>query len=445
MKTIHIQFDKVKAAMKPMHGVDNGPKSRGFQIDNSAYFKEAGIPYARLHDTEYPLGSGYIVDVPQIFKNFDADPEDPASYDFRLTDHYLQAIKDCGTDIIYRLGASIENGAAYSRIIEPAYIDPPKDFEKWAQICSGIIRHYNEGWANGFHMNIRYWEIWNEPESAALWTGTMEAFNNFYVVAASYLKKKFPHLRFGGYGSIGFYPFTRIDKHEFCDDPFKGLVDLIRDFLSCVAEHKAPLDFFSWHLYSDDPEEFAIHARRARQLLDTYGFTETESIMDEWNSDVAPIAPSCGAYIASVLSVLQDSPVDIANYYDAQPMMKWWCGLFDGTTPKKGFYAMKAFNLLYRLGNQVKAYMDKGLYGCAAKNNDEGRILLSNYHNGAERVAIEISGFSNNPGTSVTVYAIDADHNLEPVRTETITGTDFTLFMNLRENTVLYVELTAGS
>ncbi|MBI4578450.1 MAG: hypothetical protein HY718_02035 [Planctomycetes bacterium] len=38
-----------------------------------------------------------------------------------------------------------------------------KDFAKWAKICVNIIRHYNEGWADGFHYNIRYWEIWNEP------------------------------------------------------------------------------------------------------------------------------------------------------------------------------------------------------------------------------------------------------------------------------------------
>ena len=52
---------------------------------------------------------------------------------------------------------------------------PPADAAKWAAICVGIIRHYNEGWANGFHHGIRYWEIWNEPENRpAMWTGTDE-------------------------------------------------------------------------------------------------------------------------------------------------------------------------------------------------------------------------------------------------------------------------------
>ena len=27
-----------------------------------------------------------------------------------------------------------------------------------------VIKHYNSGWANGYHYNIKYWEIWNEPD-----------------------------------------------------------------------------------------------------------------------------------------------------------------------------------------------------------------------------------------------------------------------------------------
>lgn len=40
---------------------------------------------------------------------------------------------------------------------------PPRDHDQWADICIHIIRHYNEGWANGFHLNLDYWHIWEEP------------------------------------------------------------------------------------------------------------------------------------------------------------------------------------------------------------------------------------------------------------------------------------------
>ncbi len=444
MKTIHVDFNTKKGDIKPLHGVNNGPKSYGFQMDNSAYFKEAGIPYARLHDTEYPLGSGYFVDVPAIFKNFDKDAKDPASYDFRLTDEYLKSIKACGTDIIYRLGVTIENEAGTAGIVSPTYINPPEDFEKWSQICAGIIRHYNEGWADGFHMNIQYWEIWNEPESEAMWTGTREEFYELYTTAACYLKREFPDVKIGGFGSIGFYPYTRIDQPCFCDEPYISLLDYIQDFLTHIRKKNAPLDFFSWHVYSDDPKEYAIHAKAARKILDMYGFTETESLLDEWNFQSTrgkARTNCCSALIAAVLSVLQDNAVDIANYYVAQPRQKTWCGIFDGEKPLKGFFALKAFNLLYQMGTQVAVEAETGLYGCAARKDHIGGIMLTNYQNGLERVAVEVSGFCKEDGIEVQIYAVDANHDFELVRTERLTGQEYTLYINPAEDAVLYIEL----
>ena len=75
--------------------------------------------------------------------------------------HYLiAAIVNAGVEPYYRLGITIEHQA----YIKPYHTFPPKDPEKWARICEHIIRHYTEGWADGYHYNIRYWEIWNEPE-----------------------------------------------------------------------------------------------------------------------------------------------------------------------------------------------------------------------------------------------------------------------------------------
>ena len=55
----------------------------------------------------------------------------------------------------YRLGESIEHTRT------KRFVHPPGDMEHWAEICLGTIRHYTEGWANGFDFQIPYWEIWN--------------------------------------------------------------------------------------------------------------------------------------------------------------------------------------------------------------------------------------------------------------------------------------------
>ena len=136
------------------------------------YLTEAGIPYSRLHDVGGGFGDGKYVDVPNIFRNFDADENDPANYDFTFTDLLLNQLVKANVEPYYRLGVTIENAAH----IKSYWIDSPKDYAKWARICEHIIRHYTEGWANGFHYKITYWEIWNEADGRAkqMWTGTRE-------------------------------------------------------------------------------------------------------------------------------------------------------------------------------------------------------------------------------------------------------------------------------
>ena len=60
---------------------------------------------------------------------------------------------DAGTETFFRLGQTIEHQIKKHGTL------PPSDFGKWAQICEHIIMHYNEGWADGYNLGIKYWEI----------------------------------------------------------------------------------------------------------------------------------------------------------------------------------------------------------------------------------------------------------------------------------------------
>ena len=180
-------FNNVVGKIKPMHCGNGGPRvgGRTLPLNFTNEFMEMGIPYTRLHDIEYPYGLNQFVDVHCIFPDFDADVNDPASYNFKPTDDYLNAIVNAGCKVFYRLGESIDH------FPKPLYIHPPKSAKKWAEICEHIIMHYNEGWADGFNMGIEYWEIWNEPDNRKMWTGTPEEFFELYSVTANHLKQRF--------------------------------------------------------------------------------------------------------------------------------------------------------------------------------------------------------------------------------------------------------------
>ena len=105
MATAEISVDvgTVLGTVKPMHAVNNGPsvtKPSGAQKSgNFETYRAARIPFARTHDANFSpnYGGPHVVDINAVFPDFDADENDPKSYDFVCTDHYLDTIRRAGT------------------------------------------------------------------------------------------------------------------------------------------------------------------------------------------------------------------------------------------------------------------------------------------------------------------------------------------------------------
>ena len=104
MAHICVLPDKTLRPIKPVHGIGQPPFiSANFSLFH--YLTEAGIPFSRLHDLGSYLGGRYV-DIHCIFRNFEADPTDPASYDFTFTDRLITALMECGAEPFFRLGVA---------------------------------------------------------------------------------------------------------------------------------------------------------------------------------------------------------------------------------------------------------------------------------------------------------------------------------------------------
>ena len=108
MTKIKADFTKITGKIKPMHGVGQ-PPIIGVSTEMFRYLKEANIPYSRLHDVGGWFGGNLFVDIPNIFRDFNADENDPASYDFAFTDKILEGLSENGCRPYFRLGVTIEN------------------------------------------------------------------------------------------------------------------------------------------------------------------------------------------------------------------------------------------------------------------------------------------------------------------------------------------------
>ncbi len=415
MATISVNFDKTIGKIKPMHAINNAPLL-GATDELFHYLKEAGIPYSRLHDTGGAYGNNRFVDIENIFRNWDADETDPNSYDFAFTDWLLEALVKQDVEPFFRLGASIEN----QHNIKAYRIYPPKDNLKWAKICEHIIAHYNEGWADGYHFGIKYWEIWNEPEcfpdikDNSMWQGTFEEYIELYKVTAKHLKDRFGDtIKVGGYASCGFYAITNRFNAEAKSSPrTEYFVDSFHQFMAEIAKDNIPLDFFSWHSYSVKMDN-VIYARYAREQLDKYGYTDTESNLDEWNAGThlrGTLLDS--ANISAELLTLQNEPLDMMMYYDGQVHGDYQ-GLFNPIKkePFKAYYTLKAFDKLYRLGESVEVTFDNSdIYCLAAKSQSEKAIMVTNLGEATE-LSIKAAG-------KYDIYRLNDEVSLELCETD---------------------------
>ena len=410
-----IKFDTtVKGKpFKMLNATNGGPwhnrKATSLILSNFEDYKKARIPYARNHDmgcTSW-YGGPYAHDITKIYRNFDADEYLPSSYDFACTDESILTTLDAGTETFFRLGESAES------IITPHALIPPKDFEKWARICEHIIRHYNEGWANGYNLNITYWEIWNEADlrhedvTKGFWCGPTETFFDFYAIVAKHLKSCFPHLKIGG-------PSLAHDTVW------------AKRFLQEMKERDVPIDFFSWHCYATDPTPLIQRAETVRELLDSFGYNNTESICNEWNyvsdwgagfiKDVMTIHGIKGALftMACLCESQKSDAVDMLMYYSTEP--SHFCGAFDYYTckPLKGYYSLMWYGKFYDMAKYVPPVNNvKDIYTlCGVDENGKIMCLINHYSNDDETPDKTIKlDFGKN--CTFDVYLLDDNHDGE--------------------------------
>lgn len=305
---------------------------------------------------------------------------------------------------------------------------PPSDYRLWEEVVYLTVRHFNVE----RKLNIRYWEVWNEPNNVFLqvwpiwpWMDTLPLIGTFL----EYAKKLYIYCQIYEYAARGAIradpsiliggPTALADGEVY--DPY-GSVSWWVPVLSLWSRIKGVrLDLVTLHLYagspdSVSPQHYGKLINEARQWGAIPGNPPPEVIIDEWNAwsmegGHDTITEYHGIWVAECLYEMLQSGALHSVYYGNGAS---WLGLFRGESPTP----TPAYNVLRMtaLLEPVRVHTSTGITGprvLATRSKDRVTILAWRFGTSPVDLKWSIVNMGFKPGTSIRVhhYLVDQSHS----------------------------------
>lgn len=255
-------------------------------------------------------------------------------------------------------------------------LDFPNDWGEWGQVVAATVARYSRDYKGGLN-NVIY-EVWNEPDLFGGWKmGGSKNYVTLYATAANAASRVTgaKPFKIGGPATTGFYPAWVTGFYDKLDDNVR-------------------IDFFSWHRYSADIEDFIEDATTAKSMMESRISRPQDLYITEWG--VNPERSSAydgrwaGAHFLAVNTALEPTSIDMAMAFevmDGAPGDKQYHGGWGMVTnPKYGAVVkkprFKALEMISKLEGAKLPTVGNGSFITALSAYDaEGiiRVLVTNY------------------------------------------------------------------
>jgi hypothetical protein len=254
----------------------------------------------------------------------------------------------------------------------------PYRWEEWQQLVQKTIEHISG--RSGLNISDVYYEVWNEPDLF----GQFKTYGpKNYLDLYYYSAKGAEQARNTQSFKLGGPATTKLYKNW------------VTSFMKFVSANNLQLDFYSWHRYSYNPQDYMDDIESFDQWMRSFPqyALKLERHVTEWgpNSDLS--AHNDGALAAAhtvAVTAAQNNHIDRAFTFEVQdgldPQGKAYWGRWGllthnqfGSVAKPRYYALQLLNQLGQdqlnvvgEGSWVKAMSAKGLNGTI-------QVLLTNY------------------------------------------------------------------
>ena len=317
-------------------------------------------------------------------------------------------------------------------------VSAPSDYGAWQQVVQRTIEHVSGTRGIG----DVYYEVWNEPDLFGGWK---------YYGPKNYLTL-YTHAALGAQNARGVQPFK-------IGGP--GITALYKNWFDALVKHTTAnnlrLDFFSWHRYNNDINQYRRDMADVRGWLQDYPAVEPTLALHitEWGHDSENHAGYDGSYSAAHTvagSIEMVGVVDRAFIFEIQDGKDpsgneyWgrWGMITHGDFGAKSKSRYSGLRMLDRIADQRLQILGKGTWVKALAARDEQgntEVVISNFDpRGRNSEHVPITFTNIQPGAyTVTTEYLDGRRQVENVAT-TAAELRATVFMGA--NTVGFVELS---
>lgn len=299
-----------------------------------------------------------------------------------------------------------------------ANVTPPRDYQRWATLIEKLVAH----WVARYGLSeVRQWffEVWNEPNLNAFWTGKQEDYFELYRHTVEAIKRIDSSLQVGG--------------------PATAQNAWVPEFVSFCERNNLPADFISTHYYPTDAfgsEETdtisqladAPHHVMRQRASETHEHAKGRPVYyTEWSISSNPRdpfhdEPFAAALVTNILMSVDSlvagysywtfTDVFEENYFPSVPFHGGF-GLLNLYGIAKPAY--RAFELLHRLGDELLVVegSHKTVSAWTVRNKDGLTVLLTNHAMPRHAINTELARVTLSDASeprSAYVERIDDDH-----------------------------------
>ena len=183
--------------------------------------RELGFRYVRCHGLlSDGLGTLVCQDERLLFSFFNAD---------QIVDYLLSIGVRPFVELSFMPTALASGDTTVFRY--RANVTPPRDYDHWAGLIRRLVAHWKDRYGAA-EVRRWYFEVWNEPNLEAFWTGSQEDYFRLYRHAAQAVKGVDASFQVGG--------------------PATARNEWISEFLDFCEAQGVPADFLSTHHYPTD-------------------------------------------------------------------------------------------------------------------------------------------------------------------------------------------------